>query len=182
MSHRFRPWLACACKHPKANNFLSEYSRSSAALQNRPPGCSQRVRRQPFNRVTGVQEQSSARLLAVLSAERTKMRGIRRPRTRSWLNFDRQQLATRLDHAIHFLANGRAPIAQLRALDARIAPRRTKGVYAANTSSLERRNGTDFGQTIRDTSRILGVVSLQSVVGHCDSRCRQDPVPRSSWQ
>jgi hypothetical protein len=64
------------------------------SLQNHPPGCSQHIRRQPFNRVTDVQEQSSAPLLAVLSAERAQVRGIGEPRTRSGLHFDRQQLGT----------------------------------------------------------------------------------------
>jgi hypothetical protein len=62
---------------------LFRYSASlSKALQNRPPWCGEHVWREPFNRVTSVQEQSGARLLAILSAERTQVRGIGKSRTR----------------------------------------------------------------------------------------------------
>src|SRR5882757_8142057 len=61
-----------------------------ATLQNPPPRRGEYIRRQPFKRAAGMQQQPSARLLAILGAERTQVRGVGQSRARRRLHFDRQ--------------------------------------------------------------------------------------------
>src|SRR5512134_433816 len=92
-------------------------------LEYPPPRCGQHVGRQPLQRTAGVQQQPGACLLAVLRAEAAQMCGVTHAWTRCCLHFHGQQAIVGLDHEVHLLAGGGAPVAELRAREPCVAPR-----------------------------------------------------------
>ena len=65
-----------------------------------------------------MQQQPGARSLPVLLAEGPQVRAGGEARTAGGFDLDRLQLACRLDHEVHLLAGGGAPVADLGTLNA----------------------------------------------------------------
>src|SRR5581483_7954636 len=92
--------------------------RRASSSQHPPPRCRQHVGRHPLGGAAGVEQEPRARLLAVLLPERAQVRGVGEARPGAGLHFDGKQLAAGLDHEVHLLTARRAPVADLRAIEA----------------------------------------------------------------
>src|SRR5688572_20638578 len=121
-----------------------------------------------------MQQYPSAGPAAVLGPKRAQVRGVREPWPPARLDLDRQELAARLDHEIDLLADGRAPVAELRALDARVPP--AEEVVQDEVLQVRAGRLVRLAQVQRD-SRIspVDLGRLDQALGAVHGVCREAP-------